>query len=139
MLVVTHSDVPELSPPTLNQVLGGQCHPYGFRYAVWDLPVRSPRGEPEVEGAHVYPRSRSDSGDPRNGITLCKRHHWCFDQGISSIADDYTIIALGDLPNTPDNDRIRTLSGQFPICPSNLQFAPHPIFLKARRELMGRE
>ena len=56
---------------------------YGFRCAVCGLGLRSLRGEPEVEAAHIYPRSRNGSDDPRNGIALCQHHHWCFDRGCS--------------------------------------------------------
>jgi putative restriction endonuclease len=30
--------------------------------------------------------------DPRNVISLCRLHHWAFDNGLFSIRKDYTII-----------------------------------------------
>jgi hypothetical protein len=56
-----------------------------------------------------------------------------------AIADDYTIIVRNDLPGALDYDGIRALSGQPITLPSDPRFAPHPIFLKGRRELMDSE
>jgi predicted restriction endonuclease len=42
-------------------------------------------GKPEVQGAHIYPKGRDGSDDLRNGICLCRRHHWAMDAGWISI------------------------------------------------------
>lgn len=42
---------------------------------------RSPDGTPEVEAAHIYPRSENGRDDVRNGLALCRLHHWAFDTG----------------------------------------------------------
>lgn len=109
---------------------------YDFRCAVCGLRILGPRGEPEVEGAHIYPRSYNGSDDPRNGIALCRHHHWCFDRGMFAIADDYTTIVREGLPDTSDYDGLRALAGRSLTLPIDFRFRPHAIFLKARRELM---
>jgi len=44
-----------------------------------------------VEAAHILPFSEFHNDDPRNGLALCKNHHWAFDAGAISIGSDYTV------------------------------------------------
>ena len=39
----------------------------------------------EIEAAHIVPKSQKGSDDIRNGVALCKRHHWAFDYGLLGI------------------------------------------------------
>lgn len=40
--------------------------------------VVTPQGYTLVDAAHVWPRSASRNDDPRNGMALCKTHHWMY-------------------------------------------------------------
>lgn len=53
---------------------------------------QSPIGNPEIEAAHVYPKSEGGRDIVLNGIGLCKLHHWAFDVGWLAISDDYEVI-----------------------------------------------
>jgi len=44
-----------------------------------------------VEAAHILPFSEFHNDDPRNGLALCKNHHWAFDQGAITVGSDYTV------------------------------------------------
>lgn len=46
----------------------------------------------EVEGAHIVPVQKGGSDDPRNGLSLCKRHHWSLDRGLFSVSEEYKVI-----------------------------------------------
>ena len=46
-----------------------------------------------MEAAHIVPWSRSHNDDPRNGLALCRLHHWTFDQGLVGIRTDATVEA----------------------------------------------
>ncbi len=68
----------------------------------------------------------------RNGIALSGTVHWMFDRGLISIADNHELLfAEGKVPEqvlgllNPD----RRL-----LAPSRPEQAPHPIFLRWRRE-----
>ncbi|MFA5423230.1 MAG: HNH endonuclease [Phycisphaerae bacterium] len=74
---------------------------YEFTCAVCSISLRSPNGPIELDAAHVVPKKLRGSDDARNGIALCKRHHWAFDKGLFSIDSDRTII----IPN-----RVRALA-----------------------------
>lgn len=40
----------------------------------------------EAEAAHIIPVPAGGPDDPRNGLSLCKRHHWSFDQGLFTVS-----------------------------------------------------
>ena len=39
----------------------------------------------EAEAAHIIPVCESGPDDPRNGMSLCPRHHWAFDAGLFTV------------------------------------------------------
>ena len=45
-----------------------------------------------VDAAHIHQFADSRNNDPQNGLALGKNAHWLFDQGLWTIADDYTVI-----------------------------------------------
>ena len=51
-----------------------------------------------IDAAHIHQFSDSRNNDVRNGIALSKNAHWLFDEGLWTIADDYTVkVALGSV------------------------------------------
>ena len=45
----------------------------------------------EAQAAHIIPKNKSGTDDPRNGLSLCRTHHWAFDNGLFSLSDNYQI------------------------------------------------
>lgn len=41
----------------------------------------------EAEAAHIRPVAAQGPDDLRNGLALCKRHHWAFDAGLFAVTD----------------------------------------------------
>jgi hypothetical protein len=41
----------------------------------------------EAEAAHIISVENNGTDDPRNGLSLCRRHHWAFDNGFFTITD----------------------------------------------------
>lgn len=41
----------------------------------------------EAEAAHIIPVAEHGPDDLRNGLSLCRRHHWAFDQGLFTVND----------------------------------------------------
>jgi putative restriction endonuclease len=111
---------------------------YGYACAVCGSNLRSPGGQPEVQSAHIYPKEKYGKDDPRNGLCLCRRHHWAFDAGWMSLSDDYTVLVRSDLPTNEDYSFIRQYAGEKMFLPSNERFAPHPTFMhQAHRKMKG--
>jgi putative restriction endonuclease len=94
----------------------------------------SPNGNPEVEAAHIYPHSVGGSDDIRNGIALCKFHHWAFDSGWISFTDDHEII-VAEATDKNGYHELKQLEGRSLRLPENKEAHPHPMFLEKHREI----
>lgn len=64
---------------------------YSYTCAVCRSKVITQGGKTLVDGAHIIPRNTSNNDDPRNGLALCKSHHWMFDEYMLTVTPDYTI------------------------------------------------
>lgn len=94
----------------------------------------SPDGSPEVEAAHIYPKSEGGPDIVQNGLALCRLHHWAFDAGWISFTDSYDII----VKNTPERDgyeEFTDLHGDKLILPENEKIRPHAKFIRKHRSL----
>lgn len=112
---------------------------YDSACAVCGSSLRSPTGEPEVQSAHIYPKGLYGKDDLRNGLCLCRIHHWAFDAGWMSLSDDYTVLVRNDLPEQEDYEFIRKYAGSKVMLPKDKSAAPHAVFLQAHRKLVGFE
>jgi predicted restriction endonuclease len=45
----------------------------------------------EAEAGHIIPVQDHGPDDPRNGLSLCRRHHWAFDMGLFTITDSQAV------------------------------------------------
>ena len=52
---------------------------YEYKCAVCALDIRTASGASITDAAHIIPFSVSYNDDVRNGLSLCKSHHWAFD------------------------------------------------------------
>lgn len=107
--------------------------------AICGLSAKSPKDNPEVESSHIYPKALKGSDDLRNGICLCRFHHWAFDCGWFSISDDYQIIVKEGIPESEDYLEIIKYNGAKLRLPENSNLHPHSIFLVEHRKMHGIE
>lgn len=84
---------------------------YGYTCSVCGESLKSPRGMMELDAAHIVPRSRLGADDARNGIALCKRHHWAFDAGLFGIGNQREIIVPQSVKKITDNAVLVNLNG----------------------------
>lgn len=96
----------------------------------------TPTGSPEVEAAHILPKSEDGPDDLRNGLALCKLHHWAFDTGWIGISDDLEVI-VKDAPARKGYDEFSELEGDQIKTPVNSKYRPYSDFLDAHRSLNG--
>jgi putative restriction endonuclease len=94
----------------------------------------SPDGNPEVEAAHIYPKGKGGSDDVRNGIALCRLHHWAFDCGWLSFTDDLEVV-VSESPEKKGYDEFRKLDGVGLNIPENPDLKPHPLFIAEHRRI----
>lgn len=109
---------------------------YDNRCAICGSNRESPNGNPEVEGAHIYPRSENGSDDVRNGIVLCRLHHWAFDSGWLSLTDNLELLVKED-PERNGYHEFKQLEGRQIRLPDDEALEPHPKFLREHRLLHG--
>jgi putative restriction endonuclease len=110
---------------------------YNHTCAFCGLQILDSDGKNIVDGSHIKPFSQFYDDRIDNGLSLCKNHHWAFDRGWFTIADDYTIIV---------SDRIREVSpnakpmGEFVgdriTLPTQEQYYPRLDALRWHRENM---
>lgn len=105
---------------------------YNETCAVCGANRHSPDGTPEVEAAHIYPRSENGRDDVRNGIALCRLHHWAFDTGWIELTTDYKITVLEE-PDREEYQEFKPLDGRKIRRPDSQ--IPHPDYITARRQL----
>ena len=55
--------------------------------ALFFLKEEQGRALVEAQAAHIIPVNANGPDDPRNGISLCPRHHWAFDAGLFTVTD----------------------------------------------------
>ena len=67
------------------ELYDGQC-------AICNEALISPLGAHEIEAAHVVPRSKFGVDEVQNGIALCKKHHWAFDNGLFGVGINRKIL-----------------------------------------------
>lgn len=96
----------------------------------------TPAGTPEVEAAHIYPKSQDGRSIIRNGLALCKLHHWGFDSGWLSVTDECEIL-VRDASDLEEQEPFTELAGRSLYLPDDESHSPHPTFLRAHRELHG--
>mgnify|MGYP000915482455 CR=1 FL=1 len=109
---------------------------YKERCAFCGLSLKSKDGHPEVESAHIYPKRLHGADDIRNGICLCRFHHWAFDAGWLAISDEYRLLVHEDIPQDGRYQQLMQLSNLPILLPENPQLNPHPLFLKAHRDII---
>jgi putative restriction endonuclease len=96
----------------------------------------TPDGQPEVEAAHIYPKSEGGVDDVRNGVALCRLHHWAFDTGWLAFTDDHEIL-VKDVPKREGYYEFKQLEGNSLTLPEKGGVEPHPTYLQEHRELHG--
>ena len=71
-----------------------------------------PRGWSETDAAHIVSRSLKGADDTRNGILLCKAHHWAFDLGMVGVTSGYKIIVPSAVSILPQNTSLAALASR---------------------------
>jgi putative restriction endonuclease len=99
---------------------------YNFACTVCGLGLRTPSGRYELDAAHIVPRSKLGRDDARNGLSLCKRHHWAFDCGMFGVSDSFRILVPDVVSSIPANESLAGLSGEELALPADSRLHPHP-------------
>ena len=77
----------------------------------------------ETEAAHICPKARNGSDDVRNGMALCRKHHWAFDRGLWGVDGSYRILVSRKL-NAEARRRLGLASGTPVKLPADRRLRP---------------
>ena len=95
-------------------------HLYEYHCALCKIKVQSSIRQNIVDGAHIKPLSIFFDNNISNGISLCKNHHWAFDNGLFAIDNDYRVIAARNFTeNSPNAKSIQEFSGEKLLLPKS--------------------
>ncbi|EMA64735.1 restriction endonuclease-like protein [Halorubrum lipolyticum DSM 21995] len=114
---------------------------YDHTCAVCGQRWKDDNGHFEVEAAHIYPVSGVSEDDPleggpdsvKNGMALCRTHHWAFDHGWFTINDDYTI-SVKDDPSLEGYEAMAPYEGQQLYLPNDQSLWPARHYVTFHRE-----
>lgn len=82
-------------------------------------------GKWETEAAHIVPRGKEGADDARNGLALCRSHHWAFDRGMWGIMPDGKVMIRSDIEGHPQNASLVAFKAKELTKPSDSDKAPH--------------
>lgn len=93
---------------------------YGNKCCVCGAAMKSHTGRHETEGAHVVSRSLKGVDDARNGLLLCRSHHWAFDMGMFGLTVEREVYVRVDVAADPANAALAALQGKTIATPTDL-------------------
>ena len=113
---------------------------YKYTCAVCRLRIVTMDGESATEAAHIIPFHISQSNDVRNGVSLCKLHHWAFDTGLISLNTTYRVVVSRLIVEQgPMEWRLTKLRGKSILLPEHDQLYPAQDALDWHREEVFRK
>lgn len=80
-------------------------------------------GKSEVEAAHIIGRGSRGADDVRNGLALCRAHHWAFDQGMICVDPDRKILVKPSCLIVVSNAPLHLINGQPLSSPTEGRFS----------------
>jgi putative restriction endonuclease len=84
---------------------------YDGRCCICGSGLRTPDSRLECDAAHIVPRSRAGADDARNGLALCKTHHWAFDQGLFGVDGSRRVVVPRAALRVVQNDGLNAVTG----------------------------
>ncbi len=90
---------------TIKRIYNNMC-------ALCNTGLLSPKGDFEVTAAHIVPRGRMGADDARNGLSLCRTHHWAFVKGLFGIDEKRRILVPKSVRRFSRNESLTNFNGQ---------------------------
>jgi len=107
---------------------------YDERCSVCELKLITSSGISVIDAAHILPFSRFQNDDVRNGLALCKMHHWLFDHGLITVDKHYRIRVSNNIEREYPNRVISGLNNSDLTLPEEMEKIPSQVTLQWHRE-----
>jgi putative restriction endonuclease len=90
---------------TLQRIYDNKC-------SICENSLKVPSGPSEMHAAHIVPRAINGTDDARNGLGLCRTHHWAFDVGLFGIDPSRKIWVPSSVKLLVENKPLTSLAGK---------------------------
>ncbi len=107
---------------------------YNETCAVCGMRIISSSGISVIDAAHILPFHRFKNDNIRNGLALCKSHHWLFDHGLISVDTHYNTLVADSIEIEMPVNVLRQYHRAPIILPREAEKYPAPAALKWHRE-----
>ena len=108
---------------------------YNYACAVCRSRILTMDGKSATEAAHIIPFRDTKDDNIRNGISLCKLHHWAFDEGLISFSKTHKIMVSELIfEEGPTEWMLTELSDKPILLPKHKLLYPAPEALRWHRE-----
>lgn len=107
---------------------------YDETCAVCGMRIVSSNGVSVIDAAHILPFHKFHNDNIRNGLALCKSHHWLFDHGLMSVDSHYRTIVSKTLEVEMPKDVISQYHKEPIILPERADIYPSHLALEWHRD-----
>jgi len=107
---------------------------YDETCSVCGMNIRTSAGVSIIDAAHILPFSRFQNDDIRNGLALCKIHHWLFDRGIITSDERYRVLISPTVEDEEPSGVLTGLRRRELILPEKAERYPHHVALEWHRK-----
>jgi putative restriction endonuclease len=112
---------------------------YDYRCAACGIRVVLEGGLYIVDAAHLIPFAETHDDDPRNGIALCKNHHWAMDRNLIAPGTDRAWHVLHTLDDRLEGQKeLLLLHGRKLLLPHEPRYHPKDESLQWREKVLAR-
>lgn len=94
--------------------------------AICGMNIKTSSGISVIDAAHILPFNMFNNDDIRNGLALCKTHHWLFDRGVLSIDKNYRILVSNTIYREHPDNIVSRYRGDVIHLPESPEQFPHP-------------
>jgi len=91
-------------------------------------------GVRETEAAHIVPKRFHGADDVRNGLALCRKHHWAYDRGLFGVENNYAVVVPAKVLAISANRTLAQYRGHFIRVPETATLAPDADALRWHRK-----
>lgn len=85
---------------------------YDGKCALCGKGLKAKNDKTETEAAHIVPRGRFGADDARNGLALCRSHHWAFDKGMWGVKPDGKVVVVAAVIGKAENTSLKDFNGK---------------------------
>jgi putative restriction endonuclease len=125
--LIDYTGLPPSRNPAFRRLI---LETYNETCAICRMKLENSLGISVIDAAHILPFSQFHNDDVRNGLSLCKLHHWLFDHGLITVNTDYTIQVSKKIDYEYPKKLVSTFHNKQILFPKQEKNLPSPVALR---------